>query len=303
MPVAVDDGDGLVAGRAQLTGCPQREIEKQTQEFSGRPMIPKIDFLPGSYHQRRQSHQKTLWRRALLAVFLGLIVIGSLGLTQTNSELRGQRDALLGNARAMHAKLGDRGLLKREISRLDAEANVVTLLRINAAPTRVLAVVTESLPRFVTLTELRLTREKTSSGGHSSTARDAAADSASLFPAERDLARLRDAAAETAVVVSLKGVAPDDIAISILLAALHSTGLFHDAQLLYTDQESVGEFTLRSFAIRLRLRSPWAATTSAESYGLEANPDHVAEARSCSEQAFRFELAVDLSQDAGSSIR
>ena len=261
-------------------------------------MTPKIDFLPESYHQRRHSHQKTLWRRSLLAVFLALIIIGSLGLKGTNARLQAERDSLQANARAMHAKLGNRANFQQQIVRLDAEANVITLLRVNSSPTRVLAAISESLPRFVTLTEFRLAREKLNTRVDSPAAPNPTAAEAQTAPAELDLARLRESSAETVLVASIKGLAPDDIAISKLLAALHSTGFFSDSQLLYTDQENVGELALRSFAIRLTLRRPNATAEPAEAHRPQTAGDHVSAAR-----REQLGLAIASSPDAGTDVR
>ena len=55
-------------------------------------MIQPIDFLPASYHQKRQAQQKTLWRRGVFVVFVALIAAGAFGQWQSRLRLQTTRD-------------------------------------------------------------------------------------------------------------------------------------------------------------------------------------------------------------------
>ncbi|MEX1097429.1 MAG: hypothetical protein WED34_15390 [Planctomycetales bacterium] len=217
-----------------------------------------IDFLPASFHQHRQRRQKAAWRRALLGVFLTLIVLGTVRQHQVRTARATARDDLRRQAAALVERLESREALQARIDRLDLRANLVAQLRLRIAPTRLLAGVSAVRPEFVSLREFRMTREQLTSAAASAPPSAAAAgSSAPVVPAEQqDLDRLARQANESAVFVHLAGIAPDDVTLSRYLIALEETGLFDEVKLLYTDEHRHGDHWLRSFRLRLRVRLP-----------------------------------------------
>ena len=220
-------------------------------------MIQTIDFLPTSYHQKRQAHQKTLWRRGVFFVFMALIAAGAFGQWQSRLRLQTTRDGLRKQVADMTIQLAGRDALERKIEQLDCQADLIACLRVRTRPTHVLAAVVSSLPKFVTLTELRAAYDANASSALRPSPTDQQqTEAAQKSAAQIDLDRLKEDARQNSLFVTLAGIAPDDVAIAHYLVTLQETNTFDDVQLRYTDQYSLRDHSLREFEIRLRVRKP-----------------------------------------------
>ena len=220
-------------------------------------MVQDIDFLPLSYKHDRQRRQKRISRRITLVVFLALIVAGTIQQRKTQSRLQARSVVLKTEAGRLVAQIGNPQPTRDEIRRLDVRAELITRLRLCVSPTRVLQAVASSLPQYVSLTRCNLVqadvahrnaREKPKSSN--------TPPPNSKSPGERDLEKLIEEAQKTAIVVTLEGLAPDDMAVSAYLGALQKTNLFDEIHLAYSDRTSYGEHILRGFRATLRVRRP-----------------------------------------------
>ena len=77
-----------------------------------------------------------------------------------------------------------------------------------------------------------------------------------LPPFEADLTELRHATSRSATMLTLSGIAPDDLAISAYLVALRETKLFERVTLAFTGQHRVRDENWRNFQIRLQVKHP-----------------------------------------------
>jgi len=229
-------------------------------------MVQDIDFLPASYKHERERSRKRLSRRITLVVFLSLIVAGTWQQRRNRLTLEAQRDRLQLQAGRMLSQLGDPEQIKAEIRQRELHANLLAHLRLRVSATRVLAAVVRCLPKYVSLTRCELNLEEksaprqvravTAGKVHPENRQEAKPKP----PAERDLQAIRDESDHKVVTVSIEGLAPNDLAISSYIAALHDAGLFDDVQLQYSDTYEYGEHQLRSFEIRLQVRRPRASS-------------------------------------------
>lgn len=232
-------------------------------------MIQNIDFLPATYHQSRQRKQKRIWRRGVLVLFLGLIGVGTLTQWKQHHRLIRTRDELQQQGRKMLQQLESPAAVQARIQHLETRADLVTALRLRVPPTRILASLTDCLPEFVSLTELRLQsdtrpqpRSAASAPPHPRAEKKEEQPDAS--PVEIDLKQLQEQQDRQARYVTLNGIAPDDLSISQFLANLQQSRTFDEVRLQYTNEHRHGEHLLRAFGMRLRVRS-----AHAPSYGLE----------------------------------
>ncbi len=222
------------------------------------PAPQEIDFLPASFHQGRERRKIKLWRSAILGIALALSMLGGAQQYYHNRELAATRTNLEQHVLDSFAQLQGADVKRRRIESLEAQANLVTQLRLCVPPTRLLSAVTDCLPEYVSLTEFRVERNRISATSSKRTrteqpqSSDAAAEHKSA--AELDLEQLLRDRSQTALSVSLTGVAPDDQSVSGYLAALKQTGLFDDIQPLYTDESEFRELPLRRFSVRLSVR-------------------------------------------------
>ena len=220
--------------------------------------IQSIDFLPPSYHQERLRHQKKLWHRSVVVVFLVCIVAGTIQQQRTRLALQATRDRLQQEADRMTAQLRSPDTIKQQIRRLDLQARLITHLRLRVPPTRIIAAVANNLPPYVTLTDLTIRLE---TAPVSPKARDTKPAAPATTPTTRlaeeiDLDHLHATAREMHVVVTVGGFAPDDVAIACHLASLQAAGLFSEVKLLFTDEHLLHETALRKFGMRLALHPP-----------------------------------------------
>jgi Tfp pilus assembly protein PilN len=225
-------------------------------------IVQSIDFLPTSYHRTKQQHQKTVWRRALLVVFLALIVTGTLRQFYVQSALKQDRDRIAKQANGMLSQLEDPQGIQKRIEFLTTQADLRAELQLQAAPTRVLHAVTSSLPPFVTVTEYHATYETLQERVNRRNAIPPASpvpsgdEQEAAYPEQTDLKELRTQRNTTVLTVSLKGIAPNELAVSKYLAALEQTGLFEEVKPIVSEPFTYRTHLLRSFTFRLQVARP-----------------------------------------------
>jgi hypothetical protein len=221
-------------------------------------MLPEIDFLPKSYRQVQATRRRTAWRSTVAITFLSLALLGTFAQYRIRKSLEASRDQLKSHAEQMTAKLERDDVLYKRIRDLDAEANLLTRLRVRVAASKILADVTGTLPQFVSLTEFRFNVETTGPRTPEKPARSKGTQPAApvLTSHALDLSRLDELDSRSVHAVSLRGVAPDDASVSDYLAALRETGSFEDVHLLFTERQVIHDQELRSFGVRLKVRKP-----------------------------------------------
>lgn len=217
-------------------------------------MTQHIDFLPESHRSKRKRQRTLRWRQTVVIAFLAIVVGGGVKQRRERVRLESERDRISAQAKLMNDKLTDPAVLRERIAVLDRRAELATQLRLRTPPTRVLHAITNSLPRFVSLTEYRSSFITPSSTASRSGQTTAAAIAAAGSAIERDLVRLRTARRERPLVVTIKGLAVDDLSISRFLSRLQGNPTFGDVRLIYTDAAMFDRQLMRRFEIRLQVR-------------------------------------------------
>ena len=123
-------------------------------------MIHEIDFLPATYHIDRVRRHRTRWRIVAMIAAVGLIIAGSVRQHQINAALKKQRDDFRATAQRMVEPLAEVPKLKDQTKQLDEAANLFTYIRLRVPTSRLLGVLTESLPSGVSLNEFTLRTEQ-----------------------------------------------------------------------------------------------------------------------------------------------
>lgn len=224
-------------------------------------MVPQIDFLPASYHVQRQREHKTLWRRMMVFFFLALAAVGTCQQREIRRKLENRRDELQSMAEGLLQPVKAQSTLEQQLSDLETRALLLTTLELRVPMTRVLNAITTTLPELASLNECNAeSGQKENSNLRTSVGpappQPAAAIKTPKSPFESDLTALRDASGVSAMMLTLTGIAPDDLTISQYLFALRETGLFERVTLSFTGQHAVREETWRKFEVRLQLKHP-----------------------------------------------
>jgi len=222
-------------------------------------MVQEIDFLSESYRQSRRRQQKSLWRRATLVAAVTIIAAATVQQRLSHSRLRENRDRLQAEATQMLAAFENVGVLKNAHQHLDTRANLVANLNVCVHPTRILYDTVNNLPRFVQITKFELThniRSQRNSNAPRIRKRPDNQKISETSDAATDLGQLIQNRKDRSLIVSLSGIAPDDVSIAQYLATLERAGTFDRVRLLFTDRHRVRNEPLRKFGIELRVRKP-----------------------------------------------
>ncbi len=223
-------------------------------------MVPQIDFLPATYHVQRQREHKTLWRRMFVFFFLVIAVVGTWQQRQLRHKLEARRDELQSKAEGLLQPVKAQSKLEQQLKELETRALLLTTLELRVPMTRVLTAITNSLPELVSLNDCQAdTALKETSNARSGTLPPpVVSKEKKLSPFESDLTELRNATNLSATMLTLSGIAPDDLTISQYLVALRETELFERVTLSFTGQHPVREETWRKFEVRLQVKNPEA---------------------------------------------
>lgn len=237
-------------------------------------MVPQIDFLPATYHLQRQREHKTLWRRMMVLFFLSLAVLGTWQQRMLQTKLESRRDELRARAEGLVKSLPAEAKLEQQLRELETRAQFLTTLEFRIPTTRLVASLTNSLPEFVTLSECQAEIGLIEGAVVANAPMVVpAANKEKLPPFEADLNELKNASSRTTTMLTLTGFAPDDSAISRYLVQLKETGLFERVTLAYSGQHRVRDESLRTFQVRLQVKSP---ATLLDSLSSTADPRNVA---------------------------
>jgi hypothetical protein len=215
------------------------------------PPITTVDFLPADFHAMRRRRRARRGRWGLAIAFLLLTAAGLLGNRVQYAHLEAESKRIQPQAEAVADLERSLAQLQQEITAAELDSDVRSLLRLKAASSRLIAIVTSRLPDGVALLELQIRNEKPT-GVSQPVSSGAGKDEEQKPPAEIDLERLR--ADHSRQIVTVRGFAPTDGTISRYLENLRRAGPFDDVQLLFTDRYPYLDHEFRTFALRLRIR-------------------------------------------------
>lgn len=230
-----------------------------------------LDFLPASYHLERLRQRKNIFWRTVVMSGIALMAIATIRQFQLQWTATSTRDRLQRQAQIALDELVGGDDYRQRIRELDVRANLVSLLRVHARPTRLLDAIAKSMPAGTILTTLEIEREQATDLAAKTQAAQPALSpdeaAATTTPTERDLKRLQQEADEKVIVINLNGRAPDDLSVSLLMQELQHTDMFREVQLVFTDSVAAGQEQLRTFQIRLVVRRPKLLPAHAKAEG------------------------------------
>ena len=151
---------------------------------------------------------------------------------------------------------------------------MLTSLEFRIPTTRLIAALTNSLPEFVSLSECQA--EVGLIEGAAVTNGPPAIPNANKEkppPFDADLNELTAASSRTATLLTVTGFAPDDSSISHYLVQLKETRLFERVTLVFSGQHRVRDEALRTFQVRVQVKSTAALFDSLPTNGVVQKPD------------------------------
>ena len=217
-----------------------------------------IDFLPADYVCVQITRKNNTWLRGLFVAVLVLMGLGWVAQHRVIHDLTRHRNRINVEAESVLAQVDTDESLRRELSDIENGFRLWNGLRVQAPPTRWLTAVVGALPDQATVSEIHTEIEDGSETGSrqpGNTSPGQVKSDAPVDPVQLDLQRLARLTPRRSLSISVRGTATDDLEVSAFLLALHETQLFERVQLLYTDHSTSGNQTLRSFAIKLKIRS------------------------------------------------
>lgn len=217
-----------------------------------------LDFLPTSYHLERLRQRKNIFWRTVVMSGIALMAIATIRQFELQWSATSTRDRLQRQVQIALDELQGGDDYRQRIRELDVRANLVSVLRVHARPTRLLDAIAKSMPAGTILTTLEIEREQATDLAAKSKITQPAPSpeeaAATTTPTERDLQRLQQEANEKVIVINLNGRAPDDLSVSGLMQKLQHTNMFRDVHLVFTDRVGNEQEQSRTFQIRLVVR-------------------------------------------------
>ncbi|MFV1967751.1 MAG: hypothetical protein ACC628_20160 [Pirellulaceae bacterium] len=217
-----------------------------------------IDFLPGSYHERRLRVRLWLWRFVLLAGFG--FVICSVAAIQFAQYRRAEKQlAQMQRFRvSAQEKSESLALLQTQLAEARGLADLYTYLNHPWPSTQLLSAIAKPLPPSMRFSELSISRTSATSGPRGSHApRQEATDQPGQeqHSARVDLDRLQAVYDRSVSMVRLAGETSDSTALHIYVATLGASPLFTSAELESLESISSGQpGPAATFHIRLAVR-------------------------------------------------
>jgi hypothetical protein len=196
--------------------------------------VPDIDFLPIEYRQRLRQRRSQSWRIVVAAAMIGLLVVAA-----ATQQYRWRRvwAALADVTPAYVAAVNVQSRLanvQRRLDRARASAELYAYLRHPWPRTQLLTAMLGPLSDEITLQRIQILREpadgKTQDGA-----------TASLLPAERDLAKLRDRTERTRTIMVLMGTAAGSSALHRYVGDLDALEIFDNAELDWFESVKGGQ--------------------------------------------------------------
>ncbi len=197
----------------------------------------EIDFLPDDYRQQQATRHNNLWRFLVLFAFIGLVAVGAItehrGLNAKRERLRQAQT----EEKSFQAQTAVLAAVRSDVNDLRPFAELVAYLDHPWPRTQVLDALLRRLPESITLDEIRIHRQTTKVGPRVDSLRplrrpEKTDQQPPAPPAAEDLARLRQLADQSDVLVSLSGVTREHAELHRYLSGLGRIDLFTNVELL-----------------------------------------------------------------------
>lgn len=215
-----------------------------------------LNFVPNDYIQKKLARKASLLC-AMLAAVVGLaLTVLFVVLGMAEDSLAVQQEAVEQQVARAAKQVTEWETFQMEQAALLERAEKAAQLLVPLPRSRVLAEVVRSLPEETTLTELVVVDE---------TLRvlESAAKSGEAPP--RPGTKPKPEAKESVVTrIRMQGLAPTDVEVAQLIAALSDSAYFDQVELAYSEDRDFGEVTLRRFEVQCCLsnyayRLSWSA--------------------------------------------
>jgi Tfp pilus assembly protein PilN len=195
----------------------------------------EIDFLPAQYRRRKARQQSKPWQAIVVSAMVVLVAVAAVGQYRELGSLRAELARIEPQYEQTVAMSNHLSLLQEELKHARAEAALLTYLRHPWPRTQLLRALLEPLPDAIVLTELEISNELPAVPGTRQRSRlqpdDDSKATATIAPAERDLADLRQRSDFVHTVLRVSGATNDSAALHRYLGSLARSSLFRKAEL------------------------------------------------------------------------
>ena len=225
-------------------------------------ITPDIDFLPVHYREKKVQRQTNAWRVGVTVLMVGAIATA----LACQIGLRYQAECELAELNTRHAAaqgqtqhLAD---LQLQLKAVNERAGLYAYLQHPWPRTQICAAVIDGLPAQVTLQELRIWRETPAASNNANSPdrnraksrADEVAELAKLSAAARDLRKLRDELDKQQTVVSLSGVASDEVLMRSYLKHIAQNEWFSKVEWGPVEKSEGDPAHVAKFSVRLIVR-------------------------------------------------
>ncbi len=215
--------------------------------------MAKINFVPTDYIQQRESGKVNLIYLLLFGLLMGAIAV-------TFSAIKMRQRVVSSELAHIEAKMAQAGTqiarleeLKIKTDTMVKQMAVIAELLEPVPRSIILASLTNSLPRGVSLLELKL-KENEIKAGTATTAGASQYQKAAAQAKQQNAATALPQRPQTETIIEIRGIAPSDIEVAKYIARLNVDVLMDNVALIQSKEHTIDESQFREFKLRAKLK-------------------------------------------------
>ncbi len=219
-------------------------------------MMKQANFLPGDYIEKRAQRRTNIVCLILFVVVM-VGVAGGFMVTERHQRQVDERMSQINKEmRQASASLQQLKMLEAKREEMMKKASISASLMEPVPRSLLLATVTNDLPAGVSLTEFKLSSKDVSQKSSATASRIRRSRNKKSPPSNTVTA---SASGEVVVlkkwetIIEITGLAPTDIQVAQFIAQLHKSNLFHEVNLVYSEEHEIEEEIIREFKLMLIL--------------------------------------------------
>jgi Tfp pilus assembly protein PilN len=211
--------------------------------------MPNSSFLPEDYLERKAQQRTNIFSLVMFVLVMGAVIAAFLVTNRQRTAVKALQSQVNSRFETAAKRLEQLDELQQRKEQMVQKARVTSSLLERVPRTLIFSELINNMPNNVSLLEADLETKVVQKQARALTSLEKARDEKKAKAAKK--ANPLPEVKETAVTMSLIGVAPTDVQVAQFMAALSRSPLFADLNLAYSQEERVGDETMRRFRVEM----------------------------------------------------
>ena len=214
--------------------------------------MAEMSFLPEDYLERRNQRRTNVISLSLFVVVMSGVIAAFLVTDKKRIEVRAQKQQIDADFADAAKRLQQLDKLQERKQQMMRKAKVTAVLLERVPRSMLLAELINNMPTTLSLLSMDLdTKAVKNPRANVTTAMERARNKKANAMAGVNMPPIE----ATEVSIGMTGVAPTDVQVAQFMTALGQTAMFADVNLVYSEEMTVNERTMRKFAINMSLNN------------------------------------------------